>query len=261
VFASAGTAPAPVHDFRATPAKSGVVLEWKREGAALAAGATGPDAQLSTAVELTRTTLQGPVPAAAPAAQRKGPAGLPGAEKEPAVAHFQAGDTDSGGTLDRTAQIGYTYSYTAQRVRRASIAGQTLELRSAPSAAVTVAVRDIFPPEVPAGLVAVPGFVNPGDQSSPPTTSVAGPSAAPHPAIDLSWEPDVEPRVAGYRVYRREGPSGAWQLLTQALVSVAAYQDATVVAAHTYAYRVTAVSTAGNESPPSPEASETAPAQ
>jgi fibronectin type 3 domain-containing protein len=75
-----------------------------------------------------------------------------------------------------------------------------------------------------------------------------------HPKFPQAWL-----RFPAYRVYRREDSSGAWQLLTPDLVGVAAYHDATVVAAHTYTYRVTAVSTAGNESAPSPEAVETAP--
>jgi hypothetical protein len=122
---------------------------------------------------------------------------------------------------------------------------QTLELRSAPTAAVTVPVRDVFPPEVPAGLVAVPGF--------------AGEGGIQKPAIDLSWEPDVEPHVAGYRVYRREGDSGAWQRLGAELIPVAAYRDPAVVAGHIYTYRVTAVSDATNESAASAEVTETAP--
>jgi fibronectin type 3 domain-containing protein len=79
------------------------------------------------------------------------------------------------------------------------------------------------------------------------------------PLIDISWEPDVEPRVAGYRVYRRDTGDAAWQRVGPELVTGAAYRDATVAAGHRYAYRVTAVSTAGNESGPSGEAAETAP--
>jgi fibronectin type 3 domain-containing protein len=68
--------------------------------------------------------------------------------------------------------------------------------------------------------------------------------------------------VAGYRVYRREtgaNNSGVWARLGSQLVTTAAYRDLTVGAGHRYAYRVTAVSTAGNESAPSIEAVETAP--
>lgn len=246
VFAAAGAAPGSIEDFSGEATKPGALLRWR------------PAAGSGETVELDRTTVEAPAAAPTTAAPAR-KTGLPGETKEPAELRFQAGNIDAGGARDRTALIGRTYSYTAQRVRTVELSGQALELRSAPSAAVTVPVRDVFPPEVPAGLVAVPGFFYPSDQRSPGTPGFAGEAAAQHPAIDLSWEPDVEPRVAGYRVYRREDSSGAWQLLTPDLVGVAAYHDATVVAAHTYTYRVTAVSTAGNESAPSPEAVETAP--
>jgi len=233
VYAVAGIAPDPVANLRAEPTRAGALLRWL------------PQAVAGDTVELTRTTEQAPAPkTSAPKAGL--PTGIPGTQKERAVTKFVAGATDAGGTLDRSARIGYTYTYTAQRVRTISLANQSLELRSAPTEPATVAVRDAFPPEVPAGLVAVPGF--------------SGETATQRPTIDLSWEPDIEPRIAGYRVYRREGDSGAWQPLTPNLVPAAAYRDATVVAGHTYTYRVTAVSSAGNESAPSPEATETAPA-
>jgi hypothetical protein len=234
VFAVAGDGEPPLADFRAEATKPGVLLRWRQQAGS------------GAAVELTRTRLEAPDQATAATAQRKSPTGLPGESKEPAESRFQAGAADAGGTLDRTALIDHTYTYTAQRVRTVQVGTQTLELRSAPSAAVTVAVHDVFPPEVPAGLVAVPAF--------------AGEAPAQKPEIDLSWEPDVEPRVAGYRVYRREGDAGAWQWLGAALVSVPAYRDDAVVAGRIYTYRVTAVSTEGKESGPSAEVVETAPA-
>jgi hypothetical protein len=181
---------------------------------------------------------------------------LPGATKEPLETRFRAGGAvDVGGTVDRTVQIGHTYRYTAQRVRSVELGGQRLEVRSSPSAAVTVEIKDVFPPEAPVGLVAVPGFA--GEPSSGQSAGQAGELAAPpiqKLAIDLSWEPDMEPRVAGYRVYRREldgEAASAWRQLGSGLVPVAAYRDLSVVAGHRYAYRVTAVSEAGNESAPS----------
>jgi fibronectin type 3 domain-containing protein len=74
----------------------------------------------------------------------------------------------------------------------------------------------------------------------------------------------MEPHIAGYRVYRRDlngNASDAWVRLGAELVPAAAYRDASVTAGHRYAYRVTAVSGAGNESVPSGEVVETAPAQ
>jgi hypothetical protein len=233
VFAVAGAAPAAVEGFAGHVTKAGVVLEWKREE------------QGTESVALERTTLN-----ALPAAAGK-QAGLPGESRQTPVTRFRAGpgagsSGDAGGAIDRTAETGREYSYTAQRVQVETIGGQTLESRSAVSAALTFTVQDVFPPGVPRGLVAVPGFA--GTEQKP--------------AIDLSWEPDVEPRVAGYRVYRREAledNSDRWEPITPELVTGAAYRDATVAAGHRYGYRVTAVSTAGNESGPSGAAMETAP--
>ncbi len=173
-----------------------------------------------TAVELERTELgaeagtmadaggnqgvsaKGAPPAASRPGGRVGDAsqsGLGGLldAKQPAEVRLRAGTggvdpggTDAGGTIDRGAEIGHRYRYVAWRVRTATAGGQTLELRSAPSAAVTMRAEDIFAPDAPAGLVAAPGFAGEGDGAKA--------------AIDLSWEPNPEPRIAGYRVYRRE---------------------------------------------------------
>jgi hypothetical protein len=259
--AAAGAAPGMVEELSATAAKQGVVLEWR---ATQGTGNREQRTEGTEAVELERTTVSvSGAPAAAP--QRRD--ALPGAGKAPAESRFRAGDAagamDAGGTVDRTAEIGATYRYTGQRVRSAAVGGQTLELRSATSAAATVEVRDVFPPEAPAGLVAAPGFVYPSDQRSPGAPGFAGEGEAGKPAIapaiDLSWDPNPEPRVAGYRVYRRDGDSGPWRPIAADLVLTPAYRDAAVVAGHAYSYRITAVSTAGNESAPSAEVTESAP--
>jgi hypothetical protein len=232
VYAAAGSAPAPVADFEGSATKAGVVLRWRR-------GEGGPATTGGEGIELERTVLD-PRPRPAAAADRN--SGLPGQQKQAEQTWLRAGAGDAGGTIDRTVEIGHSYRYTAERVRSAVVVGgETVESRSVTSAAVTVAVRDVFPPDVPTGLVLAPGFEG----------------EAQRPTIDLSWDPDVEPRVAGYRVYRRE-QSGVWQRVGPELVPVAAYRDLSVIAGHTYVYRITAVSTAGNESGPSGEATETA---
>jgi hypothetical protein len=205
-------------------------------------------------IELDRTALEpsagenagpGPQPSSA----------LPGAPKQPSEAHLRvemAEGLDNGGTIDRSVQIDHTYRYIVQRTRTAVVDGLTLEVSSIPSAAVTVPMRDVFPPESPAGLVAVPGIAGEGQAQTPAIDL----------AIDLSWEPNMEPRIAGYRVYRRDldgAAPDAWVRLGSELVPAAAYRDLSVVAGHRYAYRVTAVSDAGIESAPSNEVVETAP--
>jgi hypothetical protein len=152
---------------------------------------------------------------------------------------------DTGGTIDHTAEMGETYQYTARRVRSVSLGGHTLELRSAVSSPVTVAMRDTFPPHAPSGLEAVPGGATAADRS-----------------IDLSWTPDTDADLAGYFVYRQEvdakgAVAGTATRLNLTPVVGPAYRDQTAVAGRRYAYRVTAVDTAGNESAPSADVQET----
>ena len=152
---------------------------------------------------------------------------------------------DAGGTVDRTAQKGESYRYTARRLREISLQGHKLELRSDLSTPVTVTMLDTFPPGVPTGLEAVPGGATPSDRS-----------------IDLSWTPDIDPDLAGYSVYRQEVTSAgqvagtATRLNTTPIVGPA-YRDQTAVPGHRYAYRVTAVDASGNESAPSADVQET----
>ena len=264
VFAASGPSPRPIEELRARATKAGVVLEWRSE----AGGAE--------AIELDRTILETPTANATSAtttkagsgAARRG--GLPGAAKQPSQSRFRtaaAGSSavDAGGTIDRTAQIGHAYRYTAERVRTVELGSQTLELRSLASAEVVVEMKDVFPPEAPVGLVAIPGFagVESADKASDRSADQVGEQAQ-RAAIDLSWQPDLEPRIAGYRVYRREVEGDAaeiWRRLNPELVPVASYRDPSVVAGRRYAYRVTAVDASGNESAPSDGVEETAPAR
>jgi hypothetical protein len=233
VYASAGAAPEPVTGLRATSTKPGVVLEWTH--------ATGAQ-QTGDSVELDRVLVSGDSAKAAGANAKATTAkrdALLGGPEEQAESRFSARDT--GGVIDRTAQAGKTYRYTVQRVLQVPFQGKTLEILSEPSAPVEVAVQSVFPPDMPTGLIAAPAYSELGK-----------------PAIDLSWEPNVELHVAGYKVYRRSSTE-PWRQLTQSPVTVAAYRDADVTAGERFTYRVTAVNDTGLESPPSAEASQTAP--
>jgi fibronectin type 3 domain-containing protein len=78
--------------------------------------------------------------------------------------------------------------------------------------------------------------------------------------IDVTWAPNTENDLSGYKVYRREADEPAARINSE-LVKAPAFRDSNVGAGHTYFYSVTAVDLRGNESERSQETSETVPAQ
>jgi hypothetical protein len=262
-FAAAGAAPPPVEQFRAAPTADGAMLEWLQKPTTASVELdrlpVGPDGVVlepaspkakskSSSKPTPKTRTQKPhadhPPKAAPASEPKPLSATPPAPTEVKL-RTPNQPADAGGTIDHTAQRGDTYRYTAQRVRSVSLGGHNLELRSAISPPVTVMMRDIFPPHVPTGLEAIPGGATAADRS-----------------IDLSWTPNTDADLAGYIVYRQEIDSkgvvtGTVTRLNQTPVVGPAYRDQTAMAGRRYAYHVTAVDTAGNESAPSADVQET----
>ncbi len=258
VFAAAGAAPPPVEQLRATPAPDGAMLEWQPTGTSapveLDRLPVGPDGVVAEPRQRNAAPRSSSKPSLKkPPASRPKPAPAPPPKPLQMTAtgpvevrlRTPAQPADTGGTIDHTAEMGETYRYTAQRVRTVSLGGHTLELRSAVSPPVTIAMHDTFPPRAPSGLEAVPGGATAADRS-----------------IDLSWTPDTDADLAGYFVYRQEvDPKGVvtgtvTRLNTTPVVGPA-YRDQTALAGHRYAYRVTAVDAAGNESAPSADVQET----
>ncbi len=265
-FAAAGAAPPPVEQLRATLTSDGAMIEWQQQNTPawveldrLPVGPNGvviepppPKAASKSSPKPTPTTRKQPenaqktvsVSASAPKPAPKSPLATPTAPIEVTL-RTPSQSADPGGTIDHTAQKGETYRYTAQRVLSVSLAGHALELRSVASPPVMVVMRNIFPPHTPAGLEAVPGGATAADRS-----------------IDLSWTPDADNDLAGYFVYRQETDSKgvvartATRLNTTPVVGPA-YRDQTAIAGRRYAYYVTAVDTAGNESAPSDTVQET----
>ncbi len=143
------------------------------------------------------------------------------------------------GLLDPTVTDAASYTYTAQWVMDVKVAGHAVALRSLPSPPASITFRDVIPPHVPTGLVAIPG------------EGFGAPLS-----IDLSWESNAETDLLGYQVYRRTG-KGDFRRITTDPISTPAYRDLKIEPGQTYTYRVTAVDRRGNESGPSAEVQET----
>ena len=76
--------------------------------------------------------------------------------------------------------------------------------------------------------------------------------------ISLIWDANAEPDLAGYVVLRGEAPGDTLQPITKELLTVASYRDESVRPGTRYVYAVIAVDRAGNDSPQSNRAEETA---
>ncbi|HEY6066569.1 MAG TPA: hypothetical protein VIY96_10450 [Thermoanaerobaculia bacterium] len=128
--------------------------------------------------------------------------------------------------VDTTAPYGGRHVYTV----RATVPGKPkVEGVAAPE--VGVDYRDVFVPAAPGRLDAL----SEGN------------------AVRLVWEPVPAADLAGYVVFRAEG-DGAPVRLTEKPVTDPFFTDTSVQPRRRYRYTVIAVDTAGNASPPSPEA-------
>jgi len=231
----AGEAPAPVTGLSATLRKGGVVLRWNPESGA----------PQNTVIRLHRTLLTPPGQSEAKPASQQGLLAPPKelVEQSLLVDSPAQPDRAPNRTIDKTIRFGETYEYLAQRVARATIEGQAVELAGPLSDPIRVEAIDTFPPAVPMGLAAVATAAD----------SAGGPS------IDLSWQPVAESDLAGYAVYRREG-DGAWSRISPPQPVVGpGFHDPQVEPGHTYRYAVTAIDQLGHESARSEEAEEPVP--
>ncbi len=227
VIAASGAIVPPVIGLHATATRDGALLQWQ----------PAPDPAI---IEFNRVLISTKEPK--PKTQPTKAANPLASPPEATDVRIRTGDhatiSDPGGTLDRSAHRGETYTYQAQRIRTVVFNGKSFELRSEPSSPITVALSDIFPPAIPTGLASIPG------------------GTATTPAIDLSWQANTESDLSGYNVYRKA--NGAFQRVNSAPTLGPAFSDTTVTPGTTYTYRVTAVDNSGNESAPSTEITETA---
>jgi len=143
------------------------------------------------------------------------------------------GETPAARFRDPDFQFDHSYFYRVRALFKPSGSGaaggsgsQSAESEDSQPCALTP--RDTFPPAAPANLSAI--------------STAAG--------VELIWNANTEPDLAGYNVYRRDG-EGAPHKLNSELVGTPLYRDVTAEAGHRYTYWVTAVDAAGNESAPS----------
>jgi hypothetical protein len=245
---AAGQVPTAIVRLTAEMRRKGVLLAWQ----------PAAQADASSEIRLVRKLLTPPAPKRKPepgnaqagaqrepGAQRDSGSGLLTAPAEPLERTLLVKAGTSARTLDEDVRFNERYEYRAQRVATVEANGQTLQLDGPLSAPVEIETKNTFPPAVPTGLAAV---------------GTAGENGA-GPAIDLNWQPNTEPDLAGYVVYRREG-NGEWQRISPEQPVVGpAFHDANVVAGHTYRYAVSSIDQEGHESARSAETEETAPEQ
>jgi hypothetical protein len=227
----------------APPAVEGLAAELRRDGVLLRWTAAPPGAA-PVAVRLVRKLVS--PPPKLPATPQSAKARVSPRSEPPEQTLFVQPRPHLDRALDSSIEFGATYEYRAQRVARVRLNGETLELAGPLSPPVPIAAVNVFPPAVPRGLAAV----------------AAEGEAGAGPAIDLNWQPNSEPDLAGYFIYRREAGSSesSWQRISPPQPIVApAYHDATVQRGHTYDYAVSAVDQQGHESARSTEAQETVP--
>jgi fibronectin type 3 domain-containing protein len=135
--------------------------------------------------------------------------------------YVELGTSTASEFLDSTAEFGKKYSYLVQVF---TDLGNHREAQSDLSADQTLTPLDKFPPAAPASLRA---------------TASAN-------SVELSWDANTEPDLAGYRVYRSVD-GGAFEKIAD-VNEIPTYSDKAVQSGKTYRYVVTAVDKSGNES-------------
>lgn len=204
------------------------VRDWVGKSIAVGARVTGPKGRNSGWSNLVMVDVGQPLapPAAVAAKNQKDGVELAwrGAAQKYRVLRSAAGgplqalaDVDKPEYLDMSAQFGTAYQY-----RVLALTSETY--MSGPSEPAPITPKDEFPPEVPAGVTAIPGVMS----------------------IEVSWDANAEADFKGYNVWRSVDNAPFMQvgMLTQ----TPTYSDTKVEAGKTYRYAVSAVDLLGNES-------------
>jgi len=122
--------------------------------------------------------------------------------------------------LDATTEYGKKYFYVIQAVQKTGNRDAESELSETREATPA----DTFPPAVPAGLNAIAGTQN----------------------IELVWDRNTEPDLAGYRLYRAIGDGNLEKIAD--IADSPSYSDRKVESGKRHRYAVSAVDRLGNES-------------
>lgn len=130
------------------------------------------------------------------------------------------GETGDSQLLDAAALFDKPYRYVVE----ASLKQNEVNAVSLPGPEVLITRVDVFPPAVPTGLTALLGVTS----------------------IEIAWDRNTEPDLAGYRVYR--APAGGEFTKIADLGPAPAYSDRQFSKGQTYRYAVTAIDRRGNES-------------
>jgi hypothetical protein len=193
-----------------------------------------PPSGLSVQAKETGLTLAWTAPAPAPAAE------APAAPVKFNVYADPAGPPVNPAPLDLPMfeRGGVEFGKEECFVVRSMVTMLTVSIESAPSERVCATAADTFPPAAPKGLQAV----------------------ASTGAINLIWDANTEPDLAGYVVLRGEAPGDKLQALTPAPIRDTTFRDTTAQPGIRYVYAIVAVdrATPPNMSPQSNRAEETA---
>lgn len=141
------------------------------------------------------------------------------------------GESERPEFVDRSAVFGRTFEYRVEAFQKTGGPDAASEL----SEAVSITPVDRFPPAAPRGLRAVAGLRG----------------------VELAWEPNAEPDLRGYRVWR--AAEGEVLARLSDLVEFPSYSDRNTESGRRYRYAVSAVDADGNESAQSDIVEVTAP--
>ncbi len=86
----------------------------------------------------------------------------------------------------------------------------------------------------------------------PPTSPVLSVAAAGGDCLELTWSPSTDTDLAGYRIYRWNETSRAFDLVATADANATSFTDCGLDTDTVYSYWIVAYDAAGNTSPPSP---------